>query len=369
MFGTILITACTAMQLYLFWRLSSVPPIKRHVSHKMLIATGSFLWIILILGRVLGHGGTTFPAFIMEYVGMLWLALLFLVFFPLLLTDIITLFGFLFPKWSPSLRGFAILIGVLFSGIALIQGYRAPVMDKFEVTLPGLPESLDGTVVIAMSDIHLGSQIDEHWLTERVAQVNNEKPDMVILLGDIFEGHETPSEHIINIFKKFSAPMGLWAVSGNHESEVISTLLSKAGFNFLHNRWAEVCKGLVLSGVDDSGMHHSRNRRSTDDLNKALNNRPAGAAIFLSHVPRNAKSAAKAGAGLMLSGHTHGGQIWPFDLMVQYMFPLLEGRYDVDGMTVIVSRGAGTWGPRMRLWNRGEILYITLRSIHNNKTD
>jgi uncharacterized protein len=362
MFGTILISVCTAMHLYLFWRLSSVPLINGYVGRKMLFMTGFILWIILIMGRIIGHEGTSFPAFLLEYAGMLWLALLFIIFFPLLLIDIITLFGFLFPKWSSSLRGFAMLIGVLFSVIALIQGYRSPAIDKFEVALPGLPEPLDGTVLIAMSDIHLGSQIDEQWLSERVAQVNKEKPDMVILLGDIFEGHETPTEDLINIFKKFSAPMGLWAVSGNHESKEISSLLSKTGFKFLHNRWAEICKGLVLSGVDDPGMHHSRNRNSTDAITTALNNRPAGATIFLSHAPWNAESAAKAGAGLMLSGHTHGGQIWPFDLIVQYIFPLLEGRYEVGDMAVIVSRGVGTWGPRMRLWNRGEILYVTLRS-------
>lgn len=64
----------------------------------------------------------------------------------------------------------------------------------------------------------------------------------------------------------------------------------------------------------------------------------------------------------MLSGHTHGGQIWPFDFLVRSRYPLLEGRYDIDEMQVIVSRGAGTWGPRMRLWHPGEILCVTLRS-------
>jgi predicted MPP superfamily phosphohydrolase len=89
-----------------------------------------------------------------------------------------------------------------------------------------------------------------------------------------------------------------------------------------------------------------------------------GAAMLLAHKPEivYAEAAARAGAGLMLSGHTHGGQVWPFDYLVQYAYPLLEGRHEVGGMTVIVSRGAGTWGPRMRLWERGEILRITLYS-------
>ena len=72
--------------------------------------------------------------------------------------------------------------------------------------------------------------------------------------------------------------------------------------------------------------------------------------------------AAQAGVGLMLSGHTHGGQIWPFGSLVRTVYPLIAGRYDIDGMTVIVSRGIGTWGPRMRLWRRGEILKLVLRA-------
>ena len=88
----------------------------------------------------------------------------------------------------------------------------------------------------------------------------------------------------------------------------------------------------------------------------------AGATVFLSHTPWRAEEAAGAGAGLMLSGHTHGGQIWPFGYLVKNRYPLFAGRYEVNRMTVIVCRGAGAWGPRMRLWHPGEILLVTLRS-------
>ena len=86
-----------------------------------------------------------------------------------------------------------------------------------------------------------------------------------------------------------------------------------------------------------------------------------GATILLSHTPWQAEKAARAGVGLMLSGHTHGGQIWPFGYLVRRVYPLLAGQYDVDGMAVIVCRGTGTWGPPMRLWPPGEILRVTLR--------
>ncbi len=84
--------------------------------------------------------------------------------------------------------------------------------------------------------------------------------------------------------------------------------------------------------------------------------------ILMSHSPLEAVRASEAGVDLMLSGHTHGGQIWPFNYLVRLNNPFVAGRYQVGGTAVIVSRGTGTWGPRMRLWRRGEILKIVLRS-------
>ena len=84
--------------------------------------------------------------------------------------------------------------------------------------------------------------------------------------------------------------------------------------------------------------------------------------MFLSHSPLRADEVASAGVGLMLAAHTHGGQIWPFGYLTRMNYPLLAGQYDVGGMPVIVSRGTGTWGPRMRLWRPSEILRVTLRA-------
>jgi hypothetical protein len=95
----------------------------------------------------------------------------------------------------------------------------------------------------------------------------------------------------------------------------------------------------------------------------ANTDRPVGATILLSHSPLQADKVAAAGVGLMLSGHTHNGQIWPFNHLVALRYPLMGGRYQVEGMTVVVSRGAGTWGPRMRLWRPSEIVRIKLKAM------
>ena len=219
-------------------------------------------------------------------------------------------------------------------------------------------------MLIGLSDLHLGFLRNERWLKERVAQVQAERPDVIVLLGDIFEGHGRPSKELATGLQALKAPMGVWAVLGNHEfhgrDNGIVPVFEDAGITVLRNERAVVRPGLVLAGVDDLTSNH-RSGVNADLIAGTLPARSSGATVLLSHTPWNAGQAAKAGAGLMLCGHTHGGQIWPFGYLVKTIYPLLAGRYDVDGMTVIVSRGAGTWGPPMRLWRPSEIIRVTLR--------
>jgi predicted MPP superfamily phosphohydrolase len=362
MFGTILISVCTFMHVYVFWRTASVPFVNRYVSRKMLILAGITMWAIFFFGRVFGHGGTGTFAETLEFLGMNWMAVLFLTFIPLLTIDLTTLFGLLMPRLSPSLRGWALLVGLVLSVIAFIQGMRPPVVEKYEVSISGLPDAMDGMVLVALSDMHLGSQLGEKWLAARVAQVNAQRPDLVVLLGDIFEGHGPPEGQMIAAIKQLSAPMGIWAVPGNHEFHRGGdmSLFEDLNFKLLRNSWTEVKPSLVLAGVDDFTARR-RSGLSIDTIAQTLVESPAGAIILLSHTPWEADKAAKAGVDLMLSGHTHGGQIWPFDYLVRSRYPLLEGRYEIDDMTIIVCRGTGTWGPRMRLWRPSEILHVTIR--------
>ena len=365
MFGIILISVATCMHIYVFWRAVSVPVIERAVSGKLLIITGLILWALLFFGWVIGHRGTGALAGALEFLGMSWMGILFLTFISLLVIDLITCFGMLMPRLSPSLRGWALFVGLARSGIAFIQGTRPPVVEKYEVSLPGLPGDLDGTVLVAPSDLHLGSQLGEEWLADRIVQVEACQPDIIVLLGDILEGHGASEDRFIGILNQLSAPLGVWVVEGNHEVYRGDSMeaFEKADFTVLRNEWTDITPGLVLAGVEDLGVRrrNSRSKRG-DPISQALDARPPGATIFLSHTPAQVERAAAAVVGLMLSGHTHGGQIWPFDYLVRSRYPFLEGAYEVDGMTLIVSRGTGTWGPRMRLWHTGQILHVTLRA-------
>jgi predicted MPP superfamily phosphohydrolase len=370
-FGFILISAITLMHIYVFWRAASVPFLKRYVPRKPLIGAGLVLWATFFLGRVYGHHGTSPLAKTLELLGMNWMAVLFLLFVSLLAMDLVTGFGFLVPRLAPWLRGIALLAGLALSLVALVQGLRPPVVQNYEVYLSGLADEMDGTVLVAMSDLHLGSSLGKGWLEARVAQVQAQQPDLVVLLGDLFEGHGEPQGELLPVLRRLSAPLGVWVVPGNHEfhrpHNTSTFLVEEAGFKLLRNCWAEVRPGLVMAGVDDLTASR-RSGQSGDPISKTLSGRPPGATILLSHTPWQADKAATAGVGLMLSGHTHGGQIWPFGYLVKSVYPLLGGRHEVDGMTVIVCRGTGTWGPRMRLWRPSEILRLKLKTGRKRDT-
>lgn len=354
--------------MYVFWRAASVPLIKRHISRRLLILIAAVLWSSFLLPRFIDNSGVDAIARPLELLGANWLGILFLVFCCLLIIDILTACGFLFRRSAPGLRGAALLAGAVLSGIALVQGLRPPVVEDYEIRLADLPPEDDGLTIVAISDLHLGTLLGERWLAARVAQVNALQPDLIVMLGDMVEGHGQSEQEagIQSALSMLSAPLGVWAVTGNHEGhgrlEPSVRLLRDAGIKVLRDEWSEVRPGLVLAGMDD----HGDSRTSGDSVHRirqALAGRPARTAtIFLSHRPQGVEEAADAGAGLMLSAHTHAGQIWPFSYIAGQVNPLLAGRYEVQGMPVIVGRGTGTWGPRMRLWSPSEIMRITLRS-------
>ncbi len=364
-FGIILLSAVTVIHVYVLWRASTVPSIRQRVTGKTFVIAGLILWVLFVSGRLYGHNNPGFFAILLETAGMVWMVVVFLISVPMLAVDAITGFGMLMPRIARWMRGAAIIVGIVLSIVALVQGTRQPVVESYEVLLPGLPPKLDGTSIVGVSDMHLGSLRKEEWIKERVSQVLAEQPDIIVLLGDIFEGHDLPPKAFITELSKLKAPLGVWAVLGNHEfhgeNNDIGPVFQDAGITLLRNEKVMVLSGLVLAGVDDLTFNR-RIGSKVDLVTRALASPSSGATILLSHTPWHADRAASAGAGLMLCGHTHGGQVWPFGYFVRTIYPLLAGRYNVDGMTVIVSRGAGLWGPPMRLWERGDIIRVTLRA-------
>ena len=357
----------TVGNLYVFWRSWTVPFLTRHLPRWLLSSVFCLLWISYFAAR--GLEGVLPSAVVapLELLGADWLAVLFWSAAGLLLVDIVTAGGFLFRRWAPRARGGALALAGALAAIAVVQGMRAPVVRDYEVRLAGLPRDADGTVVVAISDLHLGTLLGARWLAARVAQVQELKPDAIVVLGDVLEG-DTPSESgLLLELRSLHAPGGVWYVNGNHERYGRpgggAGRLESAGLQVLVNRWVEARPGLVFAGVEDLTRHGRGPTTVADPIGQALAGRPANVAtVLLSHSPLQAERAARGGVGLMLGAHTHGGQIWPFGYFTARNYPLMGGRYEISGMPVIVCRGTGTWGPRMRLWRPSEILRITLRS-------
>ncbi|MDD2763502.1 MAG: metallophosphoesterase [Opitutaceae bacterium] len=381
LFIAVIFAVWTAMHGYVFWRLASVPWVAAHLSRRMLVWLAVGFWASYPVARLLNARGLATAGEPLEFIAANWVGVLFLLLSILVLADAITLGGWLLPRLVPVIRGWAAVTALVLAALALVQGLRPPVVRDYEVKLAGLPRERDGLVLVAVSDLHLGTLIGAHWMTRLIAQVNGLKPDIIVVVGDLVDSEVGRLEPLLPVLKTLQAPLGVWAVTGNHEYytglDRSVDLLQAAGYTVLRDHAAQVAPGLVLAGVDDLSARRQfghPDRAIEKALARAASaglarvgaaepaDRPSGAVILLSHSPLQAGTAAAGGAGLMLSGHTHNGQIWPFNHLVRLFYPLLGGRYEIDGMPVIVGRGTGTWGPRMRLWRPGEILRITLRA-------
>jgi uncharacterized protein len=366
LFLTTVLSIWTLMHLYVFWRLSTVPWFAAHIPRLAFLWAGLVLWLSYPLARILGSKGVQIISVPLEFLSANWIGVLFLLFSALLVVDLLTFGGWLLPRYSPLLRGWAAGLATLLSVVAFFQAMRGPVLRDYEVRVAGLPPERDGLVVVALSDLHLGTLLGEHWLKGLVQRVDGLHPDLLVVIGDVVDGKARTVEPLLPQLRKLHAPLGVWAVTGNHEYyaglDRSIALFEAAGFTVLRDRWAQVVPGLVMAGVDDLTAR-AQFGELEHPVDIALQRRPAGATILLSHSPLQPEIAAKAGVNLMLSGHTHNGQIWPFNYVVASRYPLIGGRYQVGGMTALVSRGAGTWGPRMRLWWPSEILRIKLKSV------
>jgi hypothetical protein len=349
---------------YVISRLLSIPFIAHHVPPWLLIPVVIVLGASYIVSRVLEHYGIDGLSHVLEIVGAYWVGAFFLFFSTFLAFDLATGFGLWLRPQLPALRTVAFMLALLMTAIALVQARRFPVVTEYEVVLDGLTREADGTVLVAASDMHLGAILGYGWASERAAQFDSLRPDLLLLVGDIFEGDETTYPNWLPVLQRFRAKYGVYVVTGNHEfyagGAKIIDLFRRAGFHVLRDESAEPIPGLILAGVDDVAFRGGTAHAAI--MERVLRQRPKGASVLLSHTPLETQRAAGAGIGLMLSGHTHEGQIWPFNYLVKLAFPITSGRYRVQDMTAIVCRGTGTWGPRMRLFKRSELLRITVRA-------
>jgi uncharacterized protein len=260
------------------------------------------------------------------------------------------------------------LLALAVSVIGFINARRVAAVRDVDVPIANLPPALHGFTIAQISDIHVGPTIKRGYLDAIVEKVNRMKPDLIAVTGDLVDGsvghlsaHTAPLE-------KLSARHGTYFVTGNHEyysnaNEWIAEV-RRLGLTVLMNEHVVVTHGaasLLVAGVTDYSAHHFEASHRSDPQ-AAIAQAPAHVAVklLLAHQPRSADAAAEAGFDLQLSGHTHGGQFFPWNLFVPLQQPFTAGLNRVHDLWVYTSRGTGYWGPPKRLWAPSEITRLRL---------
>ena len=252
---------------------------------------------------------------------------------------------------------------------AIWWGLSRLVVRRVDVSIPRLPTELDGFTIAQLSDLHLDLVHGRRWLQAVVEKTNALAPDLIAITGDLAEGSVAQFRDEVEPLRALSAPHGVFFVTGNHEYfhdlQGWLQLLDRFGIRVLRNERVAIERDGIcfdLAGVDD----HDGERIAPGhgpDLSKALDGRDSNRPVVLmAHQPRIMEEASRNDVDLVLSGHTHGGQIWPFSYLVYFQQPYVKGLKERDGTKLYLSSGTGFWGPPMRLGTTAEIALITLRS-------
>ena len=252
--------------------------------------------------------------------------------------------------------------------IGVFNARRTAAVVTVDVPIAGLPAPLQGFTIAQISDIHVGPTIKARYLQGIVDAVNRLDADLVAVTGDLVDGSVAELRGHVAPLAGLVSRHGTFFVTGNHEyySGAVPWMaeLRRLGINVLHNQHVVLESGgssMVLAGVTDYGAHHFDPSHKSDPV-AALDGAPAQAAvrILLAHQPRSAAAAEQAGFDLQLSGHTHGGQFFPWVFLVRLQQPFTAGLHRLGGLWVYVSRGTGYWGPPKRLGAPSEITRLRL---------
>lgn len=288
-----------------------------------------------------------------------WMGFSFLFFVAGLALDVYGLFARLVHLPRPNPVGFFVGL-VLFVSAIWVMGFNSawnPEIDHVVVRSNKLPREADGLRIVQVSDVHLGVLIGRQKLAGILAKIEEARPDILVSTGDLVDAQAHHLNGLADLLAAIKPRYGKFAVLGNHEQYVgLDPALDfhvRAGFTVLRGVAVNVA-GIVLAGVDDPAVH--------DGLTSAgqLARIPAHRFVILLKHPPHVEPGAP--FDLQLSGHTHNGQIFPFNYLVALFHPMLRGLHTLeDGARVYVSPGAGTWGPPIRVLAPPAITLIELR--------
>ncbi len=260
--------------------------------------------------------------------------------------------------YRPILAGSFYAIAAL-AGIYGLVNARILRVRRISVLLPNLPESWRGRHAVLLSDLHLGPINAVHFCSRIIAAAARFQPDVVFLPGDLFDGTKGDLDSLLAPFHALTPSFGIFFSTGNHEEFTVAThyleAITRAGIRVLANEMVSI-DGLQVAGVlyqDSTHIIHMKAFLDGLQLDRSR------ASILLNHAPTRLPIVEQAGFSLQLSGHTHGGQIFPFTFLTRRVFgPFTTGLHRFGLLQVYTSSGSGTWGPPMRVGTRPEIVLI-----------
>ena len=230
---------------------------------------------------------------------------------------------------------------------------------RVTVKLPHLPEAWQGRTAALLTDLHLGPLSGPDFLRRVLARLRILQPDAVFISGDLFDGPTLGLDALVAPWSEFSVPRGIFYVTGNHdefaERSIYLDAVRRVGIRVLNNEKTSL-DGLQIIGVHDSEAENPTELRS---ILHQVQVDPMQSSILLAHRPVNLSVAEAEGISLQLSGHTHGGQIWPWNLLVSRIYGRFShGLSRLGKLQVYTSYGVGTWGPPLRIGTKSEIVLI-----------
>ncbi|PXW17477.1 metallophosphoesterase [Paraburkholderia caballeronis] len=261
-----------------------------------------------------------------------------------------------------------VVLAVLSSVVGFVNARRRARILSVDVPIAGLPAALEGFTIAQISDVHVGPTIKSNYVDAIVDAVNQLDADVVAITGDVVDGSVAQLARHTAPLGRLRARHGVYLVTGNHEyysgADAWIAEFRRIGLTVLMNEHVVIGHGdaqLVLAGVTDYTAGHFDPAHRSDPA-AALDGAPRDVAtrVLLAHQPRTAHAAADAGFTLQLSGHTHGGQIFPWNFLVRLQQPFTAGLAKLGGLWVYTSRGTGYWGPPKRLGAPSEITKLRL---------
>lgn len=388
----IVLTVATLLTLYLGLRLINPSPLSRKWKILAWLFVGTLLfgqrltWFLQrkgFYGELLG---------IIDWVGFIFLGMVSILVVLMLLRDIPCMFKgvcsffyklfvrrskrpyFIEPdherrRFMLNATNAAILAATVpLTGYAMFVARSKPTVTHIDLPVAGLPDGLDGFTIAQISDTHIGPTLRGDWMRMVVNEINALKPDMVVHTGDLVDGSVATLNGAVRPIANIKAPHGVWMCTGNHEyySGVHDWLAEARRLKMipLVNEHTLIDTGagkILLAGVSDIRGNRLEPSHVSSPAD-AIKGAPAhDVSILLAHQPRSVYDASKAGFDIQLSGHTHGGQYFPYTLAIHLFQPYVSGLHRHDDTLLYVNIGTGYWGPPMRLGTQPEITLHTLR--------